>query len=217
MDETGKRPLARLGLENFDGVVVGVAGVDDQRQAGFPRRPDVGAQVRPLRRPRAVLVMVVQTGLADADHPGVTGEFDQPFRRRDGLVSGFVRMNADRAVHVIVSLGDVENATEAFEARADGLEAHDSAVARPRHDGVKVLREVGGIEMAMAVDEDHGAALPALSNRGKMPDGAGSSVPGRKACAAPRWAKSRSPAGAASWSSRLSAAPGVNGCMTTAR
>ena len=67
VNHAGERPLRVLLLEDVAGLPVGVASVDDQRQAGLARRSDVGAEALDLLGPRAVLVVEVEAGLADAD------------------------------------------------------------------------------------------------------------------------------------------------------
>ena len=81
--------------------------MDDERQAGLARRRGMGAEQLRLARPRAVVVVEIEPGLADADDFG-----DAP-RERDergavgvGLGRGLVRMDADRAPDVGVALGD---------------------------------------------------------------------------------------------------------------
>ena len=71
--------LPRFLLQDPRHVVVGVARMDDQRQPGRARRGDVGAEALLLRVARAVVVVIVEPGLADRDHLGMA-------RARDELV-----------------------------------------------------------------------------------------------------------------------------------
>ena len=64
-------------LEDARHVVVGLAGVDDQRQPGLARRRDVGAEALLLRVARAVVVVIVEPGLADRHHLGMARARDQ--------------------------------------------------------------------------------------------------------------------------------------------
>ena len=58
-------------------VVVGGAGMDDQRQAGLARRLDMDAQAGLLHRGAVGGVVVVKPGLADADEFRMRGQGDQ--------------------------------------------------------------------------------------------------------------------------------------------
>ena len=53
-------------FENSRGVGVGFARMDDERQAGFARRRDVGAEAALLRVARASVIVVVEPSFADA-------------------------------------------------------------------------------------------------------------------------------------------------------
>ena len=59
--------LPRFLLENPRGVVVGIARMDDERQAGLARRRDMGAKAALLRVARRVVVVIVEAGFADGD------------------------------------------------------------------------------------------------------------------------------------------------------
>ena len=66
MDQAGEGFGFHLLAQNRDRVVVGVAGVDDDRKTGDVSRLDMGAEVLDLLTPRAVFVVIVEPGLADA-------------------------------------------------------------------------------------------------------------------------------------------------------
>ena len=71
-----------------------------------PRRRDVVAEALGLRRLRAVVVEVVEPGLADRHHLGVLRQPHDLLDRHVELLVRIVRMRADRAEHVVVALGD---------------------------------------------------------------------------------------------------------------
>ena len=52
-------------FENARGVVVGLARMDDQRQAGLARGRDMGAKAALLRLARRVVVVIIEPGLAE--------------------------------------------------------------------------------------------------------------------------------------------------------
>ena len=64
MQDAGRRALVG---ENAGDLGVGFAGMDDQRQAGRPRRRDMGAEDALLDVARAQIVVEIEPGFADAD------------------------------------------------------------------------------------------------------------------------------------------------------
>ena len=63
--------LPRFLLQDARHVVVGLARMDDQRQSGLARRRDVVAEALLLRVARAVVVVIVEPGLADRHDLGM--------------------------------------------------------------------------------------------------------------------------------------------------
>ncbi len=78
MDQAGEGALFVLILKNITGLAIGIARVDDQRQAGLASRCDMGAEADRLFLARAVLVVEIETGFADANHLGMACRLDQP-------------------------------------------------------------------------------------------------------------------------------------------
>ena len=58
-------------LQQLHRLLIGIAAVDDQRQAREPRRRDMLAEDGALAIARTVLVVIVEAGFADADHLGM--------------------------------------------------------------------------------------------------------------------------------------------------
>ena len=92
--------LARFLFENPRHVGVAVARMDHQRQAGFARRGNVLAEALLLRVARAVVVVIVEAGLADGDDFRMFGQRDQRLGVDVGLFRRVMRMGADRAEDV---------------------------------------------------------------------------------------------------------------------
>ena len=145
--------LPGLLLENARHVVVGLARMDDQRQSGRARRGDVIAEAALLRVARAVVVVIVEPGLPDRHHLGMTRARDQLVDRDVELLVGVVRMGADRAIDVGKALGDREQLGVALDPRRDGDDAGDAGCLRARDHGIELAGEVRKIEMAVAVDQ----------------------------------------------------------------
>jgi hypothetical protein len=80
VQQARERPLPHFLGKDPGGVGVGFAGVHDQRQPCLPRRGDVHAEAPLLRLGRAVQVVVVEAGLAEADHLRVLRQPQQRFR-----------------------------------------------------------------------------------------------------------------------------------------
>ena len=118
-------------------------------------------EARLLALPRAALVVVVETGLADADHLGVAGPGDQGVYRGVGLGGDVVRVHADRAEYAVVSSRDRERAVELAQAGTDRLHDRDPGIAGALDDHVEVVGESGKIEVAVADDQAPEAPSPA--------------------------------------------------------
>src|SRR4029077_7576658 len=78
-------------------------------------------------------------------------------RRDVELLVRVMRMRADRAGYVGESLRDRQHLRVALDARRDRHDAPDAGGLRACHHGVELGREIGKIEMAVAVDEHHQA------------------------------------------------------------
>src|SRR5262249_2409960 len=135
----------------------GIARVHDQRQPGLARRRNVMPEVDDLLLARAVLVVVVEAALPDADDPGMCGALQERRRAVEQLDLGLVRMDADAAPDVAEPLGDREHAGELVQPGADADAGGDAGVAGPFHHRVELRRERIEIEMTMGIDQHHSA------------------------------------------------------------
>src|SRR5262249_57794586 len=108
-------------------------------------------------------VVEVEAGLADANDLWVLGQVDELSDVDVGFAGGFMRMDAHRAIDVVVALGDPADAVELTDARADGQHGGDAGGARAPHHGIQLsILLLVVVEMAVAIDEDHdGAGAPA--------------------------------------------------------
>ena len=70
---------------------------------GCARRRDVAAEALGLRLARAVVVEVVEPGLADGHHLGMRRQPHDLLDRDIQLLVGIVRVRADRAEDVVVA------------------------------------------------------------------------------------------------------------------
>ena len=159
--------------------LVGIARMDDQRQAGLARRGDVGAEALGLLVARAVLVVEVEAGLADADDLGMARRLDQAVRRAsapppspraDGRRPSTRRCRGARRWRAPCRTGRAACRWSACPPRRR-VRARASTPASS-------LGELGKVEMAVAVDQHQAGSLRGSTKRGNTPCGLGSAVPG---------------------------------------
>ncbi|MCY1293026.1 hypothetical protein D9M70_422710 [compost metagenome] len=127
-------------------------GVDDHRLAGDPRRFEVQAEGLLLQFGRLRLVVVVQACLADGHHPGVLQFAEQPVQGRSGAGLEIQRMDAHRAIHVLVAFGECLDGGSVVGTHADAEEVADAAGARGVQcsiQGAAMSRQVQAIKVAM--------------------------------------------------------------------
>ena len=153
MDDAGEGPLPHLGFQQRHGVVVGVAGVDDQRQAGRAGGRDVGAKARGLPVARGKVVEIVEAALADGDDAGVSGELEQRCRVVEALLAGLVRVDADGAEHLGPALGQGDADGPARALGGDVDHSADAGRLGPLDHPGLVLGEARVVEVAVAVDD----------------------------------------------------------------
>src|SRR3546814_20725086 len=75
-----------------------IAAMDDDRQTRLLRRMDVTAKTVPLPRPVALVVMIIEPGLADADDARVRGARHQLRRIDIGMMVSVVRVDRKSVV-----------------------------------------------------------------------------------------------------------------------
>ncbi len=159
MEQGAERPLPHLVLQDRGGVVLRLAGMDDDRQAELARKRDLAAEHALGDVGRGVIVVVVEAGLADPDAFGMLGEPAHGGEIRRRLARRLVRMGSDGEEDAVVALGDLGEPRRLVDPRADGDHPLDARRrARALDDRVEFVGEIGKIEMAMAVDQRHVAA-----------------------------------------------------------
>jgi len=200
MEQGAELPLPHFLGQNLGNVVIGVAGVDNERKTELAGEPDLTAKDPLGDIAGSVAVMIVETRFADADAFGMSGEFSHGGEIRRPLARRLMRMRANGEENVVVPLGDF-NHPPGLREGADGDHALDADGARALDDLIEVANEVGEIEMAMAVDQRRAPALGhygtvSSTKRGKMPSGFGNRVPGASGASA-KAMKSRAASGTA--------------------
>ena len=107
---------------------------------------------------RAVLIEIVEAGLSDAHDLRVRGMSDELTGFVDGFLGCLMRMNADRAPDVWMSLGHGPHARESIKTRADRQHAANACGPRAVHHCREFAAEFRVIEMTVTVD-DHFATV----------------------------------------------------------
>src|SRR5579863_7891945 len=126
MQYSAKRALRHLVFEDAAAIVVGLAGVYDERQAGCACGSDMCPKAALLGFAGAVLVEIIQTRLAERHDLGMTRQIDQLVRRNTVFFIGLMRMRADRAVDLRKSLRDRQQSVQAADPRRDSKNATDA-------------------------------------------------------------------------------------------
>ena len=90
--EDGRR--RSLFFEDARDLVIGFPGMDDKREPAFLCRLDMDAKQAFLGRARRVIVMKIETGLADGDDFRMIGKNGKPLRVEIGMILRFMRMGA---------------------------------------------------------------------------------------------------------------------------
>ncbi len=103
-----------------------------------------------------IVVVIVEAGLADRHHLRMSGESNQVFHGHVGLFGRMMRMGADGAIDLGMRLGDAEHLVEAPHPRRDGDHQADACGLGAREHRLALRRQVGEIEMAVAIDQHHG-------------------------------------------------------------
>ena len=131
--------------------------MDHERQLGFARSSDVAAKALLLRGPWTLVVEIVEAGFADGDYFGMAAQPYDLVHRHIQLFMGVVRMRADGTEDIGVRIGNLQQPVEAADAGGDGDHQPDAGRLGPGNDAVELIGKVREVEMAMVVDERHGA------------------------------------------------------------
>ena len=145
--------LPRFLFQNPRHIGVGFARMDDQRQPGFARGRNMLAKALCLRVARALVVVIVEAGLADRHDFRIFRQSDQRFGVDIQFLMRVVRMGADRAENLRKFLRDRQHLRKFAHARADGDQARDAGGARARDHRVELGGEIRKIQVAVAIDE----------------------------------------------------------------
>jgi hypothetical protein len=154
-------------------VLIGVAGMDDERQARLARGRDVDAQALLLHLGAVGGVVVVEPAFADADEFRVLGQGDQLVDGGHGLIGGAHRVGAGGPEDGIMGLGDGAHLRGLPQFRADRHHAAHTGGHGPVHDLGALGVEIGEIQVAMAVDDLEWCVLHGIGRFGRV-RGAGS-------------------------------------------
>ena len=155
MQDEGKGTLPCLLTQDLRHVGIGVTGMNYQRQSGRTRCGNMDAKASGLLVAGRLVIEIIKTGFADCHDLGMICKPEQLVQRHILLVMCIVRMGANRAEHIVKAFGNCQYLREFPHPRRDRHHAFDTRIASACHDSIKLVGEIGKIQMAMAVDQ-HG-------------------------------------------------------------
>src|SRR5512144_1779411 len=159
VQHSSQGPCLMLGLEYRNHMLVGASGVHHERQTTCPRGGNMRLKYSDLNGLRTSVVVEVEPAFTDADNLRMSSQPQQSIDRDIRLGVGIMRMNADRAEHIVVAFGDGEDAGKARERRADRQHRRDAHAPRLIDDRVDLASELGMVEVAVTVDQHHRALV----------------------------------------------------------
>ena len=106
MEHAGHAPSLDRAAEDFGGIGLGLARVDDQRQAGLPRRLDMRLEALALRRRGRTCRNNNRARIRRSRSRADGRRLDQRRGAEVGMGVGLVRMNADAGPDIGLALGD---------------------------------------------------------------------------------------------------------------
>ncbi len=172
MDQRRESPLPHLIGQDIGGVLLRIAGMNDQRQTRLPRDVDVHAEQIALNRAVGLVVIVVEPAFTDADYARCVRRLVQDLPTEVRVLVRLVRVDAHGGPDIALTLsGGDDIAPFAFACR-DIEEAGDASSAGVGQHLILAFDKALVIEVAMAVDQrgvgSHDAPSPAgISRRGK--------------------------------------------------
>lgn len=161
-------PLGRR-VEPFaqcrDEVVVRVTCMKDQRQPALARVGELPREDSALDIPRAVVVVIIETGLADCDDSSAVLLEQGVEEGREIVWCGLrlVGVDADRR-REIVGLSDLAGAAAIFDVTANRNDGLDTCLARPGKQRLTVFVEPTVLHVGVRVDHGEPLGPPVLSS-----------------------------------------------------
>ena len=113
----------------------------------------MAAETSLLSFPVRLVVIIIETGLADGDDARVMACGDKRRGVGIGMFISFMRVNADTGPNTFVRVGNADHAVPlAFPAGNGEKAAHPGAAGAGQHTG-HIFAQAGVVEVAMAVDQ----------------------------------------------------------------
>ena len=153
MDHAAIGPLLHFFGHDFSRVVLGIASVDDDRQTGFSCRMNMSPETLPLALPVTVIIIIIQSGFADGNHPRMFRLLDQLAPVHVGMGIGFMRMDPDARPHVPFPLGSRDNIAPFAFSGGDIEHRADAAFPRALQNCVLILDQTFIVQMTVAIDQ----------------------------------------------------------------
>ena len=164
MEEGAEPPLPHFVGQDCRHVGVGVARMDHEREVKLPSKRNVAPKDSLSDIARCAVIVIIEARLADPNAFGMSGEGAHGVEILRVLAARLMGMRPDGEEDVVVPLRDRDHARGLRHFGADGDHALDASRACALDDPIKVVGEVGKIEVAMAVDDCHSAPAQALTS-----------------------------------------------------
>ena len=153
MDHAGISTPLHLLYEDFSGIVLGIAGVDDQRQPGVARRRDMRAEAGALTIAVRMVVIIVEPGFSDRDDTAVRRLCDELGSVDIGMGIGLVRVDAHRGPNVGILLCRCNHLIPFTLARRDVEHSLDAGCTGTRERTRLIIDEPFVIQVTVRIDE----------------------------------------------------------------
>lgn len=95
--------------------------------------------------------IVIETGLAQGDHPGMPGQFAEPVAEVGRRLGRIVGMPADRGIDARVLAAEFDRAPAALEVRADGNDPSHAPIRSPPDDLGQIGLEIRVMQMGVRI------------------------------------------------------------------
>src|ERR1700731_1499129 len=120
MKKALKSALPHFVLQDRGEVGVRVAGMNDDGQPAVPGGGDMGAENSRGNVTRCLVVMIIESGFANAYAFRVPGQLNQTVLGDLGFFMQVMRMRPNRAKHVVIGLSEPADRTKSFRACRNG-------------------------------------------------------------------------------------------------
>ena len=154
--------VGRVAFEFGNHVGFGLATVHHERQVVVPGQLHVPPKHLGLLLNRRVVPVTIQAGFTDRDDPGCGDQFEDGLPVGLGRFGDIVGLDADDGVDGCEAVSQFDGGPAGGSGDADGGQPDESLLECPIHDLLEIIDEGLLVEMAMGIEEPHGAGLSSV-------------------------------------------------------